>query len=144
MKSLRDNHTWDLVELPRDRKTVGSKWIYKVEIKADRSIERYKARLVAQGYTQKFGVDYDGTFCPVVRMESYRVILASAILKDLKLHQIELQQHFLMLNLRRGVHETASRIYLERTRRSSLQAKQEYLWIKPISTMLEHCITQKA
>ena len=62
MKSLRDNHTWDRVELPRDRKNVESKWIYKVKIKSDGSIERYKARLVAQGYTQKFGVDYDENF----------------------------------------------------------------------------------
>ena len=44
MKSLRDNRTWDLVELPRDGKTVGSKWIYKVKIKADGSIERYKIK----------------------------------------------------------------------------------------------------
>ncbi len=95
MKSLRGNHTWDLVELPRDRKTVGSKWIYKIKIKADGSIERYKARLVAQGYTQKFGVDYDETFCPVVRMESFRTILASAIQKDLKLHQIDVTTAFL-------------------------------------------------
>ena len=90
-KSLRANHTWDLVELPRDGKTVGSKWIYKVKIKADGSIERYKARLVAQGYTQKFGVDYDETFCPVVRMESFRIILASAI----QLHQIDVTTAFL-------------------------------------------------
>ena len=95
MKSLRDNDTWDLVELPRDGKTVGSKWIYKVKIKADGSIERYKACLVAQVYTQKFGVDYDETFCPVVRMESFRTILASAIQKDLKLHQIDVTTAFL-------------------------------------------------
>ncbi len=87
MKSLRDNHTWDLVELPRDRKTVGSKWIYK--------IKRYKARLVAQGYTKNFGIDYDETFCPVVRMESFLTILASAIQKDLKLHQIDVTTAFL-------------------------------------------------
>ena len=95
MKSLRDNDTWDLVELPRDRKTVGSKWIYKAKIKADGSIERYKARLVAQGYTQKFGVDYDETFCPVVRMESFLTILATAIQNDLKLHQIDVTTAFL-------------------------------------------------
>ena len=53
MKSLRDNFTWNLVQLPQDRKAVGSKWIYKIKIKADGSIERYKAQLVAQGYTQK-------------------------------------------------------------------------------------------
>ena len=64
MKSLRDNCTWNLVQLPQDRKAVGSKWIYKIKIKADGSIERHKAQLVAQGYTQKkFGVDYDETFC---------------------------------------------------------------------------------
>jgi len=70
IKSLKDNQVWDLVELPPGRKTVGSKWVYKQKVGEDGSVERYKARLVAQGYTQRYGTDYDETFCLVVRAES--------------------------------------------------------------------------
>ena len=70
LESLGINDVWDLVELPEDRKAVGSKWVFKLKMNADGSVERYKARLVAQGFTQKFGVDYDETFCPVVCFES--------------------------------------------------------------------------
>ena len=54
MKSLKDNDVWDVVPLPAGRKTVGSKWVYKIKTGSDGLIQRYKARLVAQGYTQKF------------------------------------------------------------------------------------------
>ena len=57
--SLHDNNVWELVELPEDRKAVGSKWVFKVKTNADGSIERCKARLVAQGYSQQEGLDYD-------------------------------------------------------------------------------------
>ena len=66
MKSLEENEVWDLVPLPAVRKTVGSKWVYKINTGADGLVQRYKARLVAQGYTQKFGTDYDEIFCPVI------------------------------------------------------------------------------
>ena len=68
--SLHDNNVWELVELPEDRKAVGSKWVFKVKTNADGSIERCKARLVAQGYSQQEGLDYDETFSPAVRSES--------------------------------------------------------------------------
>ena len=67
MRSLKDNDVWELMELPAERKAVGSKWVYKVKTGADGSVERYKARLVAQGFTQKYGTDYDETFCLVAR-----------------------------------------------------------------------------
>ena len=59
MKSLEDNDVWDLVPLPAGQNLVGSKWVYKVKTGADGLIQRYKARLVAQVYTQKFSTDYD-------------------------------------------------------------------------------------
>ena len=79
MKSLQENRVWDLVELPRSRKLVGSKWDFKVKSDEDGNVERYKARLVAQGFTQKFGADYDETFCPVVRLESIRTLIALSV-----------------------------------------------------------------
>ncbi len=75
MKSLQDNNVWKLVDPPVDRKIIGSKWVYKVKRDGDGRLERYKARLVAQGYTQQKGADYDETFSPVVRMESLRTDL---------------------------------------------------------------------
>ena len=95
MKSLKENEVWDLVELPKDRKAIGSKWVYKVKTGADGSIERYKARLVAQGFSQKYGDDYDETFCPVVRLESLRALIALAVQLGLKLHQVDVTTAFL-------------------------------------------------
>ena len=63
--SLHQHNVWDLVELPKECKLVGSKWVFKVKTNADGSTERFKARLVAQGYTQREGLDYDETFSPV-------------------------------------------------------------------------------
>ena len=74
--SLHDNSVWELVQLPEGRKPVGSKWVYKVKMKADGSIERCKARLVAQGCSRKQGLDYDETFSPVVRSESVGSVIA--------------------------------------------------------------------
>ena len=62
MESLHANDVWDLVELPANREAVGSKWVFKLKTGADGSVERHKARLVAQGFSQKFGFDYDETF----------------------------------------------------------------------------------
>ena len=70
LKSLHDNHVWDLVELPTNRKAVISKWVFKTKQGADEVVERHKACLVTQGFSQKYGVDYYETFSPVVRFES--------------------------------------------------------------------------
>ena len=95
MDSIAQNDVWDLVELPPGRKLVGSKWVFKKKVGADGKVERFKARLVAQGFTQKYGDDYDETFCPVVRLESLRMMLALAVQHDLELHQVVVTTAFL-------------------------------------------------
>ena len=95
MKSLTDNKVWELVKLPTGRKAIGCKWIFKTKIDGNGDIERYKARLVAQGFTQKFGVDYDQTFSPVVSFESVRSVIAIAAKNGLKLHQMDVKTAFL-------------------------------------------------
>ena len=95
MESLHTNNVWDLVKLPKGRKAIGSKWVFKLKTGADGLVERHKARLVAQGFSQKFGSDYDETFCPVVRFESVRTVIALAVQNGLKLYQMDMTTAFL-------------------------------------------------
>ena len=95
MTSMRSNHVWKLVDLPKGRKTIGNKWVLKIKRKADGSIERYKAHLVAKGYTQQEGIDYEETFSPIVRFTSIRLILAIVVNLDLELHQMDVKTAFL-------------------------------------------------
>ena len=94
MHSIHLNDIWDLVELPKDRKPIGCKWVFKKKTKSDGSIERYKARLVAQGFSQKQGLDYDEMFSPVIQFESFRTLVAIAVQKGLKLHQLDITAAF--------------------------------------------------
>ena len=61
MEALNKNKTWELVPLPAGKRPVGCKWVYTVKYRADGSIERYKAKLVAKGFTQTYGIDYSET-----------------------------------------------------------------------------------
>ena len=70
MEALQKNSTWELVSLPEGKKMVGCRWIFTVKLNTDGSINRYKARLIAKGYTQKYGIDYEDTFSPVTKMNT--------------------------------------------------------------------------
>ena len=76
LSSMDKNFVWELVDLPPGHKAIGNKWVLKVKRKADRSIDKYKARLMAKGFTQQEGIDYDETFSPVFMVVSIRLIIA--------------------------------------------------------------------
>ena len=95
MKSLKKNCVWTLQSLPEGRNAVGCKWVFKIKLDAEGKVERYKARLVAQGFTQRYGIDYDETFSPVVRFESIRSLLAIASQHELIVHQMDVKTAFL-------------------------------------------------
>uniref|UniRef100_A0A2N9HCJ2 Reverse transcriptase Ty1/copia-type domain-containing protein n=1 Tax=Fagus sylvatica TaxID=28930 RepID=A0A2N9HCJ2_FAGSY len=65
LDALHKTHTWDMTTLPPGKSAVGCKWVYKIKTRADGSVERYKARLVARGFTQEYGINYEETFAPM-------------------------------------------------------------------------------
>jgi len=81
LNSMEHNGVWDLVELPKD-----CKWVLKTKRDSFGNLERYKARLVAKGFTHKDDIDYKGTFSPVSRNDSFRIIIALVAHYDLELH----------------------------------------------------------
>ena len=89
--------------MSKDRKAVGSKWVFKLRVGADSSVEQHKAQLVAQGFSQKFGLDHDKTFCPIVRFESLQTVVALAVHNGLKLHQMDMMTAFLNGNWNRCI-----------------------------------------
>ena len=95
IKSMKDNDVWNLVPLPKGEKPIGCKWIFKTKRDSKGNVERYKARLVANGFTQKEGIDYKETFSPVSSKDSFRIIMALVAHFDLELHQMDVKTAFL-------------------------------------------------
>ncbi len=78
LRSLEASKTWSIVNQPTNANVVSSKWVFHIKKNAAGEIEKYKARLVARGFTQVHGVDYDETYAPVARLASFRLVLAMA------------------------------------------------------------------
>jgi hypothetical protein len=95
LKTLDDAGTWRLEIPPPDANIVGSKWVFRLKKDAAGHIVRYKARLVAQGFSQVEGVDYFDTYAPVAKLASIRTILALAAELDLELHQVDIKGAYL-------------------------------------------------
>ena len=88
------NGTWTLVELPPGMKAIGSKWVFRIKHNADGSIERFKARLVAQGFSQRPGQDYFETYASTMRHATIRTVLALAAIEDLELRSVDISHAF--------------------------------------------------
>lgn len=80
---------WTLIERPYDKSTIGTKWVFSNKLDGSGNIVRHKAKLVAQGYTQEKGIDYDEIYASVARMKAIRMILAFACFNDFKLYQMK-------------------------------------------------------
>lgn len=93
-----------MVNLPKEKKTVGCKWMFTIKCKADGNIKRNKARLVAKGFTQTLRIDYQETFAPVAKMISIWVLLSLAINHGWPLHQLEVKNAFLNGDLDKKVY----------------------------------------
>ncbi|GKC46671.1 retrovirus-related pol polyprotein from transposon TNT 1-94 [Tanacetum coccineum] len=95
MEYLKENHTYELVELPKGKKALKNKWVYRMKMGELNSLSRYKARLVVKGFNQKEGVDFGEIFSPVVKMSSVRVVLGLAASMDLEVQQLDVKTSLL-------------------------------------------------
>ena len=95
IQSMYDNKVWDLVELPPECRTVGCKWIFKKKTDMDGNVQTYKARLLAKGFTQTQGIDYEETFSPVAMLKSIRILLAIAAYYDYEIWKMDVKTAFL-------------------------------------------------
>lgn len=93
LKDLKSNRTWILV--PHPHNVIGSKWVFHMKYLVDGYIDRYKARLVAQGFTQVLGFGFTHTFSPVVKASTIRIVLALVVMNNWPLHQLDVNNGFL-------------------------------------------------
>ena len=92
---LMVNDTWDLVLLPKGRKLVRCKWVYRTKYASDGSVEILKVRLVAKGFSQVKGIDYNETFAPIAKMNSIHLVLSLVALHNWEVHQMDVKSAFL-------------------------------------------------
>lgn len=95
IQSLLDNGTWELAQLPPGRKAVGCRWVFVIKRKADGTVDRFKARLVAQGFSQRPGFDFQETYASTLKWATLRAILAYAAIEDLEIESVDISSAFL-------------------------------------------------
>src|ERR1700733_16128352 len=94
----------ELSNLPLNKTAIGSKWVYKIKRDENGNVSRYKARLVAQGYSQRFGDDYDEVFAPVAKPQTLRTILTIAGLKEMMVKHYDIETAYLNRDLSHEVY----------------------------------------
>jgi hypothetical protein len=115
------NDVWEIVPRPKSKDVVSSKWLYKIIHDADGSIEKYKTRFVARGFSQKEGIDYEETFALVAKYTSIRTIIALAAKMNWKLHQTDVKTAFL-----NGVIE--EEVYIEQPQGFEVEDKKTHVY----------------
>ena len=104
MRALIQNDTWEIVNLPKEKKLVGCRWIFTLKYNTDGTLDRHKARLVARGYTQAYGIDYQETFAHVAKLNTIRIMISLAINLDWPLLQYDIKNAFLNGDLKEEIY----------------------------------------
>ncbi|GJV50332.1 ribonuclease H-like domain-containing protein [Tanacetum coccineum] len=124
--ALLRNGNWDLVYLPKGRKAIGSKWIYKIKFRSSGEIDRYKDRLVAQGFGQKKGIDYEKTFSPVVKMVTVRCLLNIIVSMSWPVFKLYVNNAFLYGDLEEAPRQWNAKLTSTLIENGFSQSKSDY------------------
>ena len=95
IRTLRKMNTWELTSLPKNRNPISCRWVFALKKNASGEIVRYKAQLVARGYSQEYGIDYRETFAPVIRLDALQVVLAIVAIKGWDTRQLDVKGAYL-------------------------------------------------
>lgn len=106
IKSIEANNTWRLADGPSRQCPIGLKWVFKTKKDVAGNVTRYKACLVAKGYVQRQGIDFDEVFALVARLESVRLLLAHAASEGWAVHHMDVKSAFLNGQLQEEVYVT--------------------------------------
>ncbi|WCJ34767.1 Retrovirus-related Pol polyprotein from transposon TNT 1-94 [Euphorbia peplus] len=109
--SIEKNKTWVLTDLPKGHKAIDLKWVFKIKKDTSGEIIKHKARIVAKGYVQKHGIDYEEVFAPVTRLETVRLLLALAAKNDWEVHHLDVKSAFLNGELQEEVYVSQPKGY---------------------------------
>ena len=101
---MEKNKTWELVDLPADHRPITLKWVFKLKKDEKGAVTKHTARLVARGFVQQEGIDYDDAFALVVRIESARVLLTLAAQEGWRVHHMDVKSAFLNGDLKEEVY----------------------------------------
>jgi len=150
LQALQDNHTWNIGPCPARVKLIGCKWIYIIKLQVDGSIERHKARLVALGNRQEYGLDYEETFASAAKMTTVRTVMAIVISKGWLLPQMDVKNVFLHGDLKEEIFMSppglfpSSSVKVCRLKRSLYGLKQApRAWFEKFcTTLLDFTFTQ--
>jgi hypothetical protein len=94
-EALIKNKTWHLIPPQKGTNVIWCKWVYKIKRNSDESLDRYKAHLVAKGFKQRYGLDYEDIFSPIVKVATIHIVLYVVVSKGWSLHQLDVQNAFL-------------------------------------------------
>ena len=128
MKALLQNSTWEIVDLPKGKNPVSCRWVFTLKYKHDGSIDRHKARLVARGYTQTYGIDYQETFVPVAKLNTIRILISLAVNLDWPLQQYDIKNAFLHGDLKEDIYMTIPPGYGDSTTKGKVCKLQKALY----------------
>ena len=106
LQSIEKNKVWSLVDLPEGVKPIGLRWLFKIKFNSDGTIKKYKSRLVAKGYVQQYGKDYEEVFAPVARLETIRLLVSIAATRGWEVHHLDVKTAFLHGDLKEIVYVT--------------------------------------